>query len=131
MPSACRTARPSASPGCGRTGKSPRTAMDSDLLYHHYVANELVGRIHDRMPAILRPEYYARWLDPAVQASDLLAPFPAEPMTIWPISTRVNSPNKTMPSSWSWWQAPCGEGPPTATRAQCRGRLKSRPATAA
>ena len=25
-------------------------------------ANELVGRIHDRMPAILRPKDYGRWL---------------------------------------------------------------------
>jgi len=27
-------------------------------------ANELVGRIHDRMPAILKPEDYERWLGP-------------------------------------------------------------------
>jgi putative SOS response-associated peptidase YedK len=54
--------------------------------------NELVGRIHDRMPAIFRPEDYSRWLalDPA--RPSLLQPFPSEPMEIWPITTRVNSP---------------------------------------
>ena len=55
-------------------------------------ANDLVGRIHDRMPAILRPEDYDQWLRPEPEATRLLTPFPAEQMTIWPISTRVNSP---------------------------------------
>jgi putative SOS response-associated peptidase YedK len=56
-------------------------------------ANELVGRIHNRMPAILRPDDYDRWLGDEEPPADLLAPFPAEPMTMWPISTRVNSPS--------------------------------------
>ena len=56
-------------------------------------ANELVGEIHDRMPVILPPDAYDRWLaniepDPR----DLLVPFPSELMKIWPISTRVNKP---------------------------------------
>jgi putative SOS response-associated peptidase YedK len=56
-------------------------------------ANELVVRIHDRMPAILKPADYARWLSAEPDPHDLLVPFPSEPMTMWPISTRVNSPN--------------------------------------
>ena len=55
-------------------------------------ANEMVARIHDRMPAILRPEDYDRWLGMKPDPRDLLAPFPAESMTMWPISKRVNSP---------------------------------------
>ena len=56
-------------------------------------ANELVARIHDRMPAILRAADYEPWLsaDPD-PPPDLLAPFPAEQMVMWPISKRVNSP---------------------------------------
>jgi SOS response associated peptidase (SRAP) len=54
-------------------------------------ANELVGRIHDPMPAILRPEDYGRWLAVDPDGPDLLQAFPSEPMEIWPISTRVNS----------------------------------------
>ena len=53
-------------------------------------ANALVGTIHDRMPAILRPEDYERWLGPEADAHDALKTFPAEPMRIWPVSARVN-----------------------------------------
>lgn len=56
-------------------------------------ANELVRPIHDRMPVIIPPEDYDRWLSPLdPDPRDLLAPYPAEPMTMWPISTRVNKP---------------------------------------
>lgn len=55
-------------------------------------ANELVRFVHDRMPAILPPEGYARWLGSEPDPADLLAPFPADAMRLWPISTRVNSP---------------------------------------
>lgn len=56
-------------------------------------ANELVAGIHDRMPVILPAEAYGRWLaniepDPR----DLLVPYPAELMTMWPVSARVNNP---------------------------------------
>jgi putative SOS response-associated peptidase YedK len=56
-------------------------------------ANELVSAIHDRMPVILHPDDYDRWLSSIEpDPRDLLVPYPAEPMTMWPISTRVNSP---------------------------------------
>jgi putative SOS response-associated peptidase YedK len=58
-------------------------------------ANTLLQTIHDRMPVILQPEDYKRWLDPSVQdprqLSDLLRPFPDEPMQAIPVSTRVNT----------------------------------------
>jgi putative SOS response-associated peptidase YedK len=56
-------------------------------------SNNLVGRIHDRMPAILQPTDYSRWLGTEPDPSDLLAPFPSDLMTMWPISKRVNSPD--------------------------------------
>ena len=56
-------------------------------------ANELVAQIHNRMPVIIPREAYDRWLSPVdPDPRDLLAPYPAEPMTMWPISLRVNSP---------------------------------------
>jgi putative SOS response-associated peptidase YedK len=55
-------------------------------------ANELVGTIHDRMPAILHREDYDRWLGPERDPRDALRPFPSELLWMWPISTRVNSP---------------------------------------
>ena len=54
-------------------------------------ANELVAQIHDRMPLILPKSAYDRWLGREHDPSDLLVPFPAEAMAMWPVSTRVNS----------------------------------------
>ena len=62
-------------------------------------ANELVADIHDRMPLILAPGDYARWLSDEPDPRDLMRPFPAEPMRMWPISTRVNKPENDDPSS--------------------------------
>jgi putative SOS response-associated peptidase YedK len=56
-------------------------------------ANEMLADFHDRMPVILAPESYDRWLAPVEpDPRDLLVPYPAAPMTVWPISLRVNSP---------------------------------------
>lgn len=54
-------------------------------------ANDLVAGIHDRMPAILAPDDYPRWLGPEPDPRDLLRPFPASVMTAWPVSPRVNA----------------------------------------
>jgi putative SOS response-associated peptidase YedK len=58
-------------------------------------ANELAGKVHDRMPVILPPEEYALWLDPEFQDRgkllSLLAPFPADEMTARPVSPFVNN----------------------------------------
>jgi putative SOS response-associated peptidase YedK len=62
-------------------------------------ANELLAEIHDRMPVIIPREAYDRWLSPIEpDPRDLLVPYPADPMTMWPISTRVNSPKNDDPS---------------------------------
>jgi putative SOS response-associated peptidase YedK len=56
--------------------------------------NELMEPIHNRMPVILDPRDYARWLqpgDPARPPIDLLRPFPAEKMLAWPVSGRVGN----------------------------------------
>lgn len=60
-------------------------------------ANETVGRVHDRMPVILRPEQEAFWLDTsAVKKPDvllpLLKPYPDEAMEAFAVSRRVNIP---------------------------------------
>jgi putative SOS response-associated peptidase YedK len=61
-------------------------------------SNELVGKIHDRMPAILEPAGYDRWLGIEPDPHDLLISYPAEPMTMWRIATRVNKPENDDPS---------------------------------
>ena len=55
-------------------------------------ANALLAGIHDRMPVILPPETFDRWLSPIEpDPRDLLVPYAEEPMTLWPLSLRVNS----------------------------------------
>jgi len=60
-------------------------------------ANAVLAPIHDRMPVILPPGEYARWLDPSLKDPDsltsLLAPFPTEEMDAFPVSPRVNAPS--------------------------------------
>lgn len=57
-------------------------------------ANETLKPIHHRMPAILAPQDYDRWLDPNAcpprAALDLLRPAPDEWLEAYPVSTRVN-----------------------------------------
>jgi putative SOS response-associated peptidase YedK len=61
-------------------------------------ANELVADIHDRMPVVLAPADYPRWLGEEPDPRDLMRPFPADLMRMWPISTRVNKPENDDPS---------------------------------
>ena len=64
--------------------------------------NELVAPIHNRMPVIVPPEAYERWLDTEEvrpgALDDLLVPYPAEAMTAYPVSTLVNSPANDTPA---------------------------------
>jgi len=56
-------------------------------------ANGCLRPIHDRMPVILHPADYYRWLNPAGKnPEELLKPYPEERMTRRPVSARVNSP---------------------------------------
>jgi len=63
--------------------------------------NELMARLHNRMPVILPPDAYAHWLEPEPrQPADLqrlLVPYPAEAMSAYPVSTLVNSPANDRP----------------------------------
>ena len=69
-------------------------------------ANALSGRIHDRMPAIVRPEDYTTWLDPNAEPSvlsRLVAPYSAERMTAHAVSPRVNAPANDDPTLVEPW----------------------------
>jgi hypothetical protein len=51
--------------------------------------NELVAEIHDRMPLIVPPVAYARWLGEEPDPHDFMQPFPSAPMRMWPRGKRV------------------------------------------
>jgi len=58
-------------------------------------ANDKIATIHDRMPVIITPDFYACWLNKqntAVEITDFLAADAYSTMQLTPISTRVNNP---------------------------------------
>lgn len=63
--------------------------------------NDLVGRLHNRMPVILAPEDWGLWLDPEIKEQEalqpLLQPYPPDQMEAIPVSRRVNSPSNDDP----------------------------------
>lgn len=58
------------------------------------VPNELTAAIHDRMPAILEPRFYDVWLNPEMNdaraALEVVMPFDAARMRLYPVSSRVS-----------------------------------------
>ena len=62
--------------------------------------NELLEPIHNRMPVILSPQDYSRWLDPGEPSQlpiDLLRPYPAEEMRAWKVSAAVGNVRNSGP----------------------------------
>ncbi len=57
-------------------------------------ANALVGELHDRMPVIVAPGDFGRWLGGGEIPFE---PFPAEAMAADPVSPRVNDPRNDDP----------------------------------
>lgn len=100
-------------PGSGKAG----TLMAMAGLYEHWLgadgselesmailtvaANRAVSRIHDRMPAVVPEEHFARWLDctpgTAEGMTDLLGPAPEDLLEIVEVSRRVNNPRNEGP----------------------------------
>ena len=63
--------------------------------------NELMEKIHNRMPVILRRSDEEEWLNPDITESEklekFLNPYPAQEMEAYPISSQVNSPKNNYP----------------------------------
>ncbi|MBK5102695.1 MAG: SOS response-associated peptidase [Burkholderiales bacterium] len=57
--------------------------------------NELMARIHDRMPVIIPRRQYARWLDPALQdpaqIQTMIASYPATELRAIPIGRQIGN----------------------------------------
>ncbi|MEM7766592.1 MAG: SOS response-associated peptidase [Pseudomonadota bacterium] len=60
--------------------------------------NDVMAGLHTRMPVILDPSQYARWLDPGSgPVQDLFDPFPAEDMHAWPVGAAVGNVRNNSP----------------------------------
>jgi putative SOS response-associated peptidase YedK len=63
--------------------------------------NELVEPVHNRMPVLLLPEHEKIWLNNDADQEDwlkVLKPYPADLMTSYAVSNRINSPGNDDPS---------------------------------
>jgi len=64
-------------------------------------ANSVVGQVHDRMPVILDPGSFDKWLDPNEQRAEvlqaLLSPLPDDSLMTFPVSKLVNNPRNESP----------------------------------
>ena len=89
--------RPFAFAGLWDRWESPDKGVIESCTILTTATNALLAPIHDRMPVILPPGKYDRWLDPSLQDQDslapLLVPFPPEDMIAFPVSPRVNAPS--------------------------------------
>jgi putative SOS response-associated peptidase YedK len=78
---------------------TPKGARDPEPLYSCTIVtgepNELVAPIHDRMPVILPPGAWDRWLDrdfgDVSELERLLVPAPAEVFEAWTVGMAVNT----------------------------------------
>jgi len=74
-------------------------------------SNDLVGLIHNRMPVILKPEDYGRWIDTAVSPESLealLVPYPADLMKTCEVSRLVNDARCDAPECIQFVEKPAG-----------------------
>jgi putative SOS response-associated peptidase YedK len=88
--------------GLWENWKSPAEEWMRSFTIVTTTPNALCAEIHDRMPAILPPEAWPAWIGEEPADADrlkaLLAPYPAEAMTVWPVSTRVGNVRNNDPS---------------------------------
>jgi putative SOS response-associated peptidase YedK len=85
---------PLAFAGVAERWRDPATQQDLETYsIITTTSNELTAQIHHRMPVILAPADYERWLDhrdlrrPPI---DLLRPFPADKMQMWPVHKDID-----------------------------------------
>jgi putative SOS response-associated peptidase YedK len=89
---------PLALAGLWEIWKNPNSSEDEEVHSCTIITgepNEKVREIHDRMPVILPPKAWDRWLDPQEQdlavLGRLLVPAPASLLDLHPVSTEVNN----------------------------------------
>lgn len=91
---ALTTGEPFAFAGVWDRWKAPNGNVLDSFSIVTTEANELANVVHNRMPVILKPRDYARWLEtgtPEQPPVDLLRPYDAGLMTAWKVDARVGN----------------------------------------
>ena len=86
-----KSGEPMAMAGLWESWKAPDGSILRSACVITTAPNELMAPIHDRMPVIVAPEHWARWLTATAEDVEmLLAPASAEGMQAWQVDRRVN-----------------------------------------
>ena len=87
--------------GVWESGKGPDGKLVDTCAILTTAANDLVAPLHDRMPVILHPGEYERWLDrdqrDPEKVKRIYEPFPADLIETYPVSSMVNSTRNESP----------------------------------
>jgi putative SOS response-associated peptidase YedK len=87
---------PFAIAGLWEQWRSPQEDVIRSCTLITTTPNSFMEKIHDRMPAILNPKDYDRWLAPGelpeMDLRHLLSPYPASEMKAIEVSRKVNDP---------------------------------------
>lgn len=94
-----RDGRPLALAGLWDVWRDPAAGPDADPLRTCTILtttpNQVMAGLHDRMPVVLAPEAWERWLDRAedgaARLAGLLRPCRPEVLEAWPVGPAVNS----------------------------------------
>jgi putative SOS response-associated peptidase YedK len=83
--------------GLWDTWKNPKAETIESCTILTTTSNELVEKIHGRMPVIVPADKYNLWLDPEVEdfeaVKEILKPYEANAMRQYPVSPKLNSSN--------------------------------------
>ena len=97
-----KNGRPQALAGLWDTWTGPDGESIESCTILTTAANDLVDRIHSRMPAIIEPDHFETWLDVESQnierLQNLLKPYPAEKMSCYLVGPYVNNPRNEGPA---------------------------------
>lgn len=95
---ALKSGEPFAIAAIWETWRDPETGLETRTFAAVTCEpNELVATIHDRMPVILHPDDYERWLGAEEDPRELMKPFPANQMTMWKIGRQVGAYKNNTP----------------------------------
>jgi putative SOS response-associated peptidase YedK len=106
---AMRSGKPFAFAGLWDAWKEPDGGWLQSFAIITTDPNELTSTVHTRMPAILKPSEYDRWLarDTAERPPlDLLRPYDAEAMRAFPVDPRVGNVRNNEPTLCQEYECP-------------------------
>lgn len=84
--------QPMALAGLWESWKAPDGSVLRSVCVVTSAANALMAPVHERMPVIVEPGRWGDWLGESEKAvADLLMPFSADGLRVWPVNRRVGS----------------------------------------